>query len=294
MQKNLRSAWNSRQYMVSRDFEIFYYRDSHFKTGRSHSHSYYEFYLFLEGDVTMRIGTGEHRLSTGDLIVIPPDVPHHIIVHSDAPYGRFVFWITKEYCLQLMRQSADYGWIMQKAATEHHYVWHTDEVSFHLIQSRLIEALREIHSDSFGRNAAITLAVNGLVLQLNRTVYEQENLHYEANSTDIGEDIMRYIESHLNENLSLQELADKFFVSRFYISHYFSDSFGISLHQYIIKRRLAACRNELLKHRSITDVYAYYGFRDYSSFYRAFKKEYHLSPKEYQDVYAQDPMQSAS
>ncbi|MBO5144050.1 MAG: AraC family transcriptional regulator [Lachnospiraceae bacterium] len=49
-------------------------------------------------------------------------------------------------------------------------------------------------------------------------------------------------------------------------------------------KRLQACRSAILSGASITYIYELYGFRDYSAFFRAFKKEYGISPKEYRDI----------
>ena len=46
MKKHFQTAFDTRQYMVSKDFEIFYYEDTHFSNVRNHSHNYYEFYFF--------------------------------------------------------------------------------------------------------------------------------------------------------------------------------------------------------------------------------------------------------
>ena len=46
MKKNLQSAFSTRQYMLSKDFEIYYYNDTRLKPVKSHSHDYYEFYFF--------------------------------------------------------------------------------------------------------------------------------------------------------------------------------------------------------------------------------------------------------
>ena len=90
MKKNLRSAFNTRQYMVSRDFELYYYSDIGLSTLSMHSHDYYEFYLFLEGDVSIEIKSPDNNvikkvLSPGDLILIPPGIEHHSIITSTIP-----------------------------------------------------------------------------------------------------------------------------------------------------------------------------------------------------------------
>ena len=102
---------------------------------------------------------------------------------------------------------------------------------------------------------------------------------------DLYEGLIQYIEQHLEENLSLESLAQHFFVSKYHIAHLFKERLGLSIHQYIIKKRLAACRDAICSDAGITQIYELYGFQDYSSFFRAFKKEYGMSPKEYRTHY---------
>ena len=56
MKKKLQSAFHSRQYMLSKDFELYFYDDRNLAKIEAHSHNYYEFYFFAEGDVSMQIG----------------------------------------------------------------------------------------------------------------------------------------------------------------------------------------------------------------------------------------------
>ena len=92
-----------------------------------------------------------------------------------------------------------------------------------------------------------------------------------------------YINNHLSEDLSLDKLASFFYSSKYHISHVFKDNMGISIHQYIIKKRLHASKNGILSGIPFTELYHQYGFSDYTSFYRAFKKEFGLSPKEFRE-----------
>ena len=292
MKGNLRSAFNTRQYMQSKDFEAFYYSDLNFQTLRAHKHDYYEFYLFLEGDLDLEISGHARPLHPGDMVLVPPGVSHHALMHSsDRPYRRFVLWVSQEYVARLLKESPDYVFLMQRAATSSRCYYHFHEAEFSSIQSRLIRLLEEFHSNRYGRNAAVYLALNDLLLYMNRIIYEREH-PVVSGSGDLMQEITLFIDEHLTEDLSLDVLANHVCLSKYYIAHYFKDSLGISIHQYITKKRLQSCSEAIAAGSDITRTFDEYGFRDYSSFYRMFRKEYGMSPREYQEAHRMNAIHS--
>ena len=294
MKGNLRSAFNTRQYMQSKDFEAFYYSDLNFQTLPAHTHDYYEFYLFLEGDLDLEISGHARPLHPGDMVLVPPGVSHHALMHSsDRPYRRFVLWVSQEYAARLLKESPDYVFLMQRAATSSRCYYHFHEAEFSSIQSRLIRLLEEFHSNRYGRNAAVYLALNDLLLYMNRIIYEREH-PVVSGSGDLMQEIMLFIDEHLTEDLSLDVLADHVCLSKYYIAHYFKDSLGISIHQYITKKRLQSCSEAIAAGSDITRTFDEYGFRDYSSFYRMFRKEYGMSPREFQEAHRMNAVRSVS
>ncbi|MDY2628780.1 MAG: AraC family transcriptional regulator [Lachnospiraceae bacterium] len=285
MKKNLQTTFLTRQYMVSKDFEIYYYNDHNLTNVDLHTHDYYEFYFFMEGDVSIQIGKDEYPVHYGDIMLIPPHVPHRPYIHSlDVPYRRFVFWISQEYCSHLIQISPDYAYLMQYVQVHKDYIFHNDQISFNMIQSLILQLIDEMHSDRFGRETQIFLYVDNLLLRLNRLIFEQRNPGPKTEDISLYQQLTSYIEDHLDEDLTLEKLAGVFFVSKYHIAHVFKDRLGISIHQYITKRRLALCREALMSNMRIADTYQNFGFKDYSSFYRAFKKEYGISPKAFRDA----------
>lgn len=93
------------------------------------------------------------------------------------------------------------------------------------------------------------------------------------------EALLELINNHIDQNLSLEYLASQLYVSKYYIAHIFKDQLGISIHQYIIRQRLTICRDALLCGMPVAKLSETYGFKDYSSFYRAFKKNTGFLPK---------------
>lgn len=287
MKKHFQSVFNPRQYMVSKDFEIFYYEDTYFSNVKSHSHNYYEFYFFLNGKITMTINGMEHHLKPGDIILIPPHVNHHLVNHDDkVPYQRIVLWFNKPYFDDLSGKTEELHYIIRHTIENQYYIYHNEMISFNAVQAKLFTIMEELKTNRFGKEPKITLCILDLILHLNRMAYESINPDSGQSKDDLYLSLIHYIENHLSEDLTLDLLAEKFFVSKYHIAHLFKANLGISIHQFITKKRLSYCRAALIRDNSITKVFHQFGFKDYSSFFRAFKKEFGMSPKEYKDIYS--------
>lgn len=116
MRKNLQSTFHTRQYMVSQDFEIYYYNDQKLPKVSLHSHDYYEFYFFLEGDISIQVGKEIYPIKYGDILLVPPRIFHRPIFHSqEIPYRRFVFWISQDYYQHLLQLSNIISLIIEKS-----------------------------------------------------------------------------------------------------------------------------------------------------------------------------------
>lgn len=283
MKKNLTSDYDDRQYMLAKDYELYYYCDTESQSRTlMHTHPYYEFYFFLEGHAEAIIRQNHYILSYGDILIVPPGISHGIMVKDyELPYRRFDFWISTDFYDSLTSKSDDYAYAVGNAMRLEKHRIRTDRITFNSILSKLFYIVEEEKGDRFGRNTQLYLSVSDLLLTINRIANEQQE-DRPVTQDALYQNICNYIEQHIDEDLSLDNIARHFYLSKFYISHVFKDNIGISIHKYIGKKRLQLCHEAIMGNRSIIDVYQTFGFDDYSSFYRAFKKEYGISPKELQ------------
>ncbi|MBQ8280429.1 MAG: helix-turn-helix transcriptional regulator [Roseburia sp.] len=121
----------------------------------------------------------------------------------------------------------------------------------------------------------------GLVLFI-RSCIDSDKVHRSHNRKNLlMDDLFRYIHLHLTEDLTLEQLEKEFFISRYHICREFKRTTGQTLHAYIVKSRLDLCRQYIEQGKPIREVYALGGFGGYNHFFRAFKKEYHMTPGEY-------------
>ena len=274
----LETAFSDRQYMHSEDFELYYYNDTRLTNVKRHKHDYYEFYFFLEGDVEQRIGAQLQTLKPGDVVVIPPGTSHRTMIMGH-PYRRFILWLSASFYNTLLRVSQDYGYLVSSVRENGIHVFHHDPVAFNALQSRLILILEEMKAQRFGYRTRIYGAISDLMIELNRHAFEADHPQRTAENRGLYLNVLSYVNNHLSDDLSLDTLAGVFFVSKYHLSHLFKENTGTPLHAFIVKKRLAACRDAILSGTDTGEAATLFGFSEYSSFYRAFKKEYGVSPR---------------
>lgn len=275
--------------MLADDFEIYYYSDTDFKSVSPHVHDYYEFYIPLAGSIRYEIQRTLYDVSPTNVILVPPGLEHRALnLDRSASYTRIVFWLSRKYTEKITQLLPDTAMLLHRADSGR-FIYSFTPNEILMIRSQLMKILEEVHTSRFGRIEFLETYIHELLLYMNRIIYEQENTVQTSDAGDLLQNLLSYIDVHIDEKLTLDAMAETFSVSKFYISHLFKDNLGISMHQYIMHKRITLCALEIICGKPIKNVYHEHGIEDYSSFYRAFRKEYSLSPKEFQAVYLKDP-----
>ena len=99
--------------------------------------------------------------------------------------------------------------------------------------------------------------------------------------SELVENVLTYISEHIHEALTLESIAQQFYISKYHLSHAFSREVGVSVYRYIMMRRLLMARQLLAAGEPAGQVCRNCGFSDYTSFYRAFKSEYGITPRDF-------------
>ncbi|MBE6757752.1 MAG: helix-turn-helix domain-containing protein [Ruminococcaceae bacterium] len=272
--------FDPRQTMCRTGFEVFHYRDARPEEVAVHHHDFYEVYLFLSGEVDYWVDGRLYHLQTGDLLLINPLELHRPIVKADnTAYERVVLWIEKKYLENLSIENVSLTRCFDHSRPDHSNLlrpstlWRTD------ITARLNALVREYYSEEYGS----AVCADGLFLQfmveLNRLALQNDSNLLREESSPLVSKVLAYMAEHYAEELSLDSLAQQFFVSKYHLSHEFSRTVGVGVYRYLTLKRLLIAKQMMDDGVPPGEVFAVCGFRDYTSFYRAFKAEYGLSPR---------------
>lgn len=120
-----------------------------------------------------------------------------------------------------------------------------------------------------------------------RSCASQDKYVHEVGSSFSVDEVFRFIHSHITEDLSLGRLEKIFYVSRSFLTKEFKRATGQTIHKYIVKVRLDICKKYLEQGYSVIEIHGKAGFCSYNHFFRAFKQEYGMTPKEYLDSFAE-------
>lgn len=276
-------GYDPRQEMRRSDFEISHKQDTELKEVGLHHHDFFEVYFLLSGDVTYTIEGRTYHLLPGDMLVINPRELHQVFIQEDvAPYERYVLWIAPSLIKKLSTGETNLRHCFDPERPDYSNHLHLNSEQRNTMQSLMELLHRESDAGEFGSDLLPYNLVSTIMILVNRVVENQGTLHPAAEFTNrLTSNVIAYINLHYAEPLSLDCLADRFFVSKYHLSHEFNRHMGTGLYQYIQRKRLLIARQLMRQGKKPAEVYKQCGFDDYAGFYRAFRRVYGHSPREF-------------
>lgn len=238
-----------------------------------HIHDDYEIYLFLEGDTKYIVEENVYTLEAGDMMIIRKNHLHRAYHNSPAKYRRIVLNIRPEFfpengCMEYEKEFINPP---ENASDK------IDAKTVH--SSGIYDAFMRIkkYSDDF-KNTDLPI-VRAIVVEL---LYLINNINSYSEADEANSqlrEIMRYINMNFTNDISLDELEKKFFISKYHLCHIFPKATGLTVHQYIVSKRFAYAGELIKSGKNLTEAASLAGFNNYSSFYRAYIKEYGTPPR---------------
>lgn len=264
-----------------REFEAYHFVDTEAQPVYYHNHPHYEIYFYIRGHSRIVVEGLDLQPVRGDVLIYPPGIMHRNI-HLDTaiPYERFYFFARREFLQSISAADYDIPGTIEQMTRNDQYYFHVEEEDLKLLISLTDEVIGASEDQRpaaklINRNRMGILLVRALSMMTSRGPLPQS-----AYSQGMSR-LIQYINRHAMEPLSLDDLAGAFYVSKYYILREFKKYTGISIHQYLIIRRILIAQELIRQGVKPKDACIQCGFSDYSSFYRAFRARTGVSPEQY-------------
>lgn len=234
-----------------------------------HTHEYTEIFYIIGGTGLFLIEDQQHQVNVNDIVIVNPDVSHTEVSINAQSLEYIVLGIGGIKLAPGKHSNGNFCILDHYESTE--------------ISGCLWNILREMEQKSTGYQDVCQACMEMLVIRLMRitdlTVPADPQLTA-GNQTCAA--VKRYIDLHFKEALTLDQLADKAHINKYYLVHAFKEEYGVSPINYMITRRIVESKYLLAEtDLTLTQIAQLLGFSSPSYFSQAFRKTQGVSPIDY-------------
>ena len=259
---------------LKEDFRLFHINDQTKKDFSYHYHDFHKIIVFISGKVTYHIEGKAYHLKPRDILLVSQGAIHKPEIDPSVPYERYIFWIRDDLSCQELNTC------FQKANDRSFNLVRADSALQERLKDLLPEIEQTLQNKHFGdtvlRNALFTqfmIYINRIFL---RTSSSPDKKTY-SSDTQV-EQLLKYINRNLSENLSIDQLANRFFFSKYHMMRKFKNETGYTIHNYNTSKRLLMARSLISQGMPVMKAAQASGFHDYTTFVRAYKKQFGKAP----------------
>lgn len=237
---------------------------------------YCEILYIISGSGEFLIGGKLYQVNPGDIIIYNQGVHHEERSREDDPFQIIYCGLTNVHIEGLSSGKVLPSYIEP--------VLNSDPYS-QKVESYLSEILQECRSQVLGYETMCSTLLMSLITLIYRLVDAKHGFDAVKGKNEITYRTKEFIDRNYTRNLSLQDIADTFYVNRHYLSHLFRKDMGDSPINYMIHRRIEEAKRLLsTTDQPIRIIAASVGYENEKYFSILFKKITRLTPGQYRDM----------
>lgn len=243
------------------------------KQFRLHNHLMHEILIFLEGDAKYVVEEKNYDLEPGDIIIIRNQEMHRIHHNSDKEYSRIVLMVSPEFFKKYDCPEYEQAFLDKSKNNG-------NKISAELVHSSgLYAAISRLRKYSEDFSDIYSPVAESMMIEIMYLINKISMFEKPDTANKIIKNVISYINKHFTEEITLDTLSEKFFVSKYHLCHIFKQATGLTVQEYVRRKRLTLARELHEAGKTLTEAAIASGFSDYSTFYRAYMKINKTSPK---------------
>ena len=259
---------------LKEDFRLFHINDQTKKDFSYHYHDFHKIIVFISGKVTYHIEGKAYHLKPRDILLVSQGAIHKPEIDPSVPYERYIFWIRDDLSCQELNTC------FQKANDRSFNLVRADSALQERLKDLLPEIEQTLQNKHFGDTVLRDALFTQFMIYINRIFLRTSSSpDKKAYSSDTQvEQLLKYINRNLSETLSIDQLAERFFLSKYHMMRKFKNETGYTIHNYITSKRLLMARSLISQGIPVMKAAQASGFHDYTTFVRAYKKQFGKAP----------------
>lgn len=281
--------------LSSRTFSIAHlYKEE--KAMNMHIHDCYELYYSISGGKQFLIDNKFYTIAPGDLFIINQYESHKLTQIDTGIHERIVVNVHPNFvkALSTVDTDLDCCFTNRSPRFQHKVSLNKEQQQRFLYYIDKITSANGYAHDIVEQAAFMELLVliNSLSLELCQAAGIGRT---KATATTDGtvspykynhqvDDILAYINQNISQPITIDRLAEHFYLSESYICRIFKSATGTTINKYITARRISIAKALLNEGLSVSEAYERSGFSDYSNFFKSFTKAVGVSPKKYANL----------
>ena len=245
-----------------------------------HTHNNLEIYYGLSNGKYFIIDGIIYPVQKRDVFIINQFETHRVEALEGQPHERYILSIMPDFLKSISSAHTD--------LTECFYNKSKYSSRIPLSKtghSRIIELIDKlITAEGYGSDLVENAALTEIILLIMNASESPSSTPSPSDNKYVA-DILNYIHHSLDEDLSLDNLAAKFHLSKGYLCRLFKEHTNTTIHEYICEKRISEAKLLLTTGHSVQETLSMTGFNDYANFIRRFKEKVGMSPKKYATQY---------
>lgn len=254
------------------DFRAFHLKDHQQQEIPYHYHSFHKIVWLLAGRADYAVEGCTYHLQPGDCVLVGRGCIHRPRIQVGDYYERVILYISPEY-LETLSRGDDLSECFSQAQQRSCYVYHASAE----LRQRLLQLEQAMVSEGFGASILQQALFMELLVSVNRMARQGQAVDVFGGDRKMMA-ILQYLASHLEENISIDDLSERFYISKYHMMRCFRDTTGYTIHNYITEKKLLLAQQLLSQGIALAEIAERCGYQDYSTFSRAYKKQFGASP----------------
>lgn len=257
---------------MQNQYEILKY--THDRHPESHLHEYYEIFVSLSNEGKFFVHETDYQLRFGTIFILKPFEIHRCFCHGSQEYDRYVVHFDREHLSRLSTSESNLLELFDSSCV----VLRMEDAGLARMLSKLAY-LSKPATAGFGNDIERNIQFDSFLLLLARAVEMADNEYVAGMGAQgrIGK-VLQYIHENYDRDITLDTLAQNFYISKSRLSQIFKDATGFSVGDYIITYRIKRACALLQSGFSVQDVGEMVGFNTSTHFIRMFKSRTGCSP----------------